>query len=283
MMKCKYFDLDTQVLSDNIGLIFPGWKRGDERVCILSPHDDDAIIGAGYSIAAAQENGAKIFVFVFCKGNAGYSTIGEKDTIESIRKSETIKAYEKIGVNKENISFFDYSDFSIIQSIGWRLNHGGEGSFKKVMTAFRENRITRVIIPNHYREHLDHMAVSIIGSYDSPQAGDPILVDWAGPNNVRSMLQYSVWADLSPEDMLTCGRRKGLRANRIIIVPQDVEERTRKGIAEYKSQGNIINGLIESREERRTKNGGYIEVYLSFDPRPKLDYRPYLEAIRDVS
>lgn len=281
-MKIRYVDIDKRIAAPDINLLFPDWEAAKERVCIFSPHDDDAIIGAGYAICAAIANGAAVYVAIFCRGNAGYSVPEQKGAIEKIREAESIKAYQKIGVREENIIRFNYADFSVLQNIGWMLDNGDEGSFKHTMTTLRKHRITRLLVPNHYREHIDHTAVSCIGSYDSPQAGDPILVDWGAPQLIRSVIEYPVWADLSPQDMLLSGRKAGLRGNRLVVVPEDTERMICAGIAEYASQGEIIKGMIHSRKERCLSSGEYMEVYLAYDPRPKLDYRPYQEFIDEI-
>ncbi len=54
-------------------MLFPDWRPGDEHVVVLSPHDDDALLGAGYLILAALANGAKVSAVIFCDGRAGYS------------------------------------------------------------------------------------------------------------------------------------------------------------------------------------------------------------------
>jgi len=278
----NYIDIESRKVSADINTIFPEWDEGNEAVCVFSPHDDDAIIGAGYAIEAAIEKGAEVYVFIFCNGDAGYSTMEQKDKIVEIRKAETVNAYQKIGVKKENIIRFEYSDFSALHYIGRRLVDESDGSFRKVITKLREFKITRVLVPNHHMEHIDHLAVSMIGTYDAPQAGDPILVDWAEPYAVKSVLEYSVWADFSPEDALVCNRSSKLRANRIIKVDKAFEEKIRDGIREYKSQGEIIKGLIASRSERLYDDGQFIELYISLDPRPKLDYKPYLEFLKEI-
>ena len=281
--KICYMDINSRKISEDIETIFPEWKGNEEKLCVFSPHDDDAIIGAGYAIEAAMINGAEVCIFIFCSGNAGYSNIGQKDEIVELRKRETVNAYQKMGIKRKNIIRFEYCDFSVIQNVGWKLNNGCEGSFKKVLTALRELKITRVLVPNHYREHTDHTAVNMIGSFDSPQAGDSVVVDWARPNKVKSVLEYSVWADFSPEDAIVEGRESSLRANRIIKVDEAVEKKVCDGISEYKSQGEIIRGLVASRTERLCSDGKYIELYIAFDPRPKLDYRPYKNLLNEMA
>ena len=53
-MKFTYCDTNTGAVSGNIDLIFPGFGE-KEVLAVMSPHDDDAIIGAGYAMLAAQQ------------------------------------------------------------------------------------------------------------------------------------------------------------------------------------------------------------------------------------
>jgi len=272
-----YIDIDKNEISTDINFLFPNWKCNEERLCIFSPHDDDAVLGAGYAISAAIRNGAEVYIYIFCKGNAGYSTIDEKDSIEGVRVDETYSSYNMLGIKDENIIRFNYSDFSVCQSLGWQLNNGEEGSFKDIITSLRKNRITRLLVPNHYREHLDHWAVGMLGTFYAPQAGDLVLVDWNEPKEIKSVVQYSTWGDLSPEDQLVKGRADGLRANRLIVASEDVEQEVCGAIMKYRSQIDIIDGLINIRKNRKNSRGMYVEVYLSYDPRPKMDFLPYIE------
>lgn len=280
-MSFQVVDLQNKKISPSLDALFPNWTGADEKIAVCSPHDDDAIIGAGYAMEAARLQGAELFVFIFCQGNAGYSDPNKKEEITLIRQQETIAAYEKIGVPKENIIRFNFWDFSVNQNIGWKLNNGQDGSFVAMMTAIRKYGITRVLVPNHYREHIDHTAVYDIGAWDSAQAGDPIVVDWGKPQTVKSVAEYSVWADFSPEDALA--NKRDVRANCLVAVSEDVEKNICDGIAEYKSQGQIIQHLIKAREERKGKNGNYGELYIVFDPRPKLNFKPYVDVMNELN
>ena len=111
--------------------------------------------------------------------------------------------------------------------------------------------------------------------YDAPQAGDAHSVDWADPYPVRSTAQYSVWAELDPEDALVAGRDTSLRADTVLIASPEVEEKVFEGLKEYVSQQAIIADLLEQRKARKLPDGRFIEVYRRFDPRPKLDFEPY--------
>lgn len=274
-----YYNLDTQKRSADINLLFPNWQNENECLVVYSPHDDDALLGAAYAIRAAIENGASVNIFIFCNGCAGYSDISLKDRIISIRESETLRAYRAIGIPSENIVYFDIPDFSANTMLGWKLGHG-VGAFEMCIKELRSLRATRVLVPNAYREHLDHEAVYNMGAYDAPQAGDAILADWGKPTGIKSVLCYSVWSDFSPEDAMVKGRSTALRANCGIECSDETEAMVRKGIFEYRTQAKIIDSMVQDRENRRT-DAGYAEMYVAFDPRPKMNYAPYIKMMNE--
>ena len=243
----------------------------------MSPHDDDAIIGAGYAMLAAKEAGADVYVVIFCRGDAGYSTVEEKTTIEEVRTKETYDCYERLGIPHDHILRMNFPDFSAINNWGWEKADGSAGDMPVILRFLREKRVTRMMIPNHYHEHIDHFAIYLMTSYDAPQAGDAALVDYGVPHKVKSTLQYSVWADLDPEDALVNSRPTDIRANRILVVNDKVEKKVAEAISAYVSQAEIIKGLVESRRERMTASGDYIEVYIAFDCRPKMNFKPYID------
>lgn len=42
-------------------LLFPGWEAEDEHVAVISAHDDDGLLGAGYAILAVLANEAEVY------------------------------------------------------------------------------------------------------------------------------------------------------------------------------------------------------------------------------
>ena len=275
-MKFTYCNTDTNTFSGDINALFPGWGS-DEVLAVMSPHDDDAILGAGYAMLAAQRAGADVFVVIFCRGDAGYSTVEQKDTIESIRAEETFDCYARLGVPGDHILRMGFPDFSAIGNWGWQKVDGTPGDMPRILRFLRENKVTRVMIPNHYHEHIEHIATYWMTSFDVPQAGDMALVDYGTPHAVRSTLQYSVWADFDPENALVMGRPSSLRANRILVASKAVEEKIDDAIEAYVSQEQIIKNLVSSRKERQTASGGFVEPYIAFDCRPKINLQPYIE------
>jgi hypothetical protein len=276
-----YFDLQVKKSSSDISLLFPGWVNKDERVIVLSPHDDDAILGAGYAMLASKANGAEVYVFIMCDGSAGYSQPLQKETIVSIRRTETRCAYQSLSVDPDHILHFDYPDFSLGFYLGWKLPDGSPGTMQKLLPVLREYRPTRLLVPNDFYEHTDHVATAQIGYYDGPQIGDPVLTDLGLAPPLRSMLQYAVWGDLSPQDALVNGRSTSLRANRAVLVEKNFELCVRKGIDAFQSQANIIQDMITTRKNREVGNQ-WLEVYLSLEPRTALNYLPYHDLVKMI-
>lgn len=277
-----FYDLDSRKKSERIeDFVFPDWDPKRERLIFLSPHDDDALLGAGYLLLYCLEEGAEVYVAVLCDGSGGYSKPEDKDRIVDIRRLETLNAYSKIGIKKENIIRFDYPDFCLIDYLSLKLPTGEYASVHSIVREFRRVKPTRLIVPNEYREHLDHKAASWIGSFTGPQVGDNVLADLGEPSRIKSYLMYSVWGDFSPEDALIKGRQTNIRGNLVLAVSPDVEDTIIKALSEFKSQMKVIEMLVKKRQERFI-NGRYLEVYMRYDPRPEMDFSPYKDAISAI-
>jgi len=278
----RFCDLRAGTFGEAIEILFPAWAPGDERLMVLSPHDDDALLGAGYGLCAAREHGAEAHVCIFCDGSAGYSRPEDRDTIVGTRRRETEQAYAALGLPASHLHRLELPDFSANHYVGWKLPCGGYGALQALVPLLRRLRITRLLIPNGYREHIDHQAAFDVGRYDGVQAGDAVLVDAGTPYPVRSVAVYAVWADLSPEDALVAQADVRLRANRAIVADQAVEEIVARVLAAWESQESIIAGLLAQRRARDC-GLGMMELYLAYDPRPRLDYAPYARRIRELA
>jgi hypothetical protein len=276
-----YYDLQLMKSSHDIAVLFPGWHPDDERLVILSPHDDDGLLGAGYVTLAAQANGGEVYLLILCDGSAGYSTPEEKETVVATRQAETLAAYRALNLDETHVLRCDYPDFSLEKYLGRCLPDGSPGTMQRILPELRRLRVTRLLMPNGYREHVDHEATERIGRYDGPQVGDPILADLGMAPPVRSVLQYAVWGDFSPEDALVHGRSPTLRANRALLAPAEAEAQMEEGLRAFHSQARIIDGLMRARETRR-HGDRWLEVYLAFDPRPQMDYQAYHATITQI-
>ncbi|MHA1301835.1 MAG: PIG-L family deacetylase, partial [Candidatus Helarchaeota archaeon] len=211
-----------------------------------------------------------------------YSKVELKNEIVEIRKKETDNAFSKLEIPPQNIFRFNIPDFSGLQFIGWKDKQGHEGIFEKIIKLIRRLRITRLIIANGYKEHHDHTAVYISGIFDGVQAGDPISIDWGDPTRIKSFIVYSVWGKFSPEDAILNNRNFSIRGNLAITVNENIEKEIQSALKGFKSQSNIIENLLKIRRNRRMSNNKYLEVYLKIDPRPRFDFKPYIQLITEI-
>jgi LmbE family N-acetylglucosaminyl deacetylase len=268
----EFIDFSTLRRSKKIELFFPGWKK-EEKVAFLSPHDDDVVLGAGYLLKAVVESGGIPLVFIFCKGDAGYSAVGDKNTIVKTRKKETIKAYKKLGVREGNLFNSDIPDFSLPPYVNRNLPRG-KGLFEEQIRFFRKEKVNRVVFASGFHEHWDHTAVYQMGIYTSPQAGDPILADLGEPYAPKSYFVYSVWGDFEPEK----SKPDAIRADKGILVDREKENTVREAIQTFSSQKKIFQTIVDHREKRKSESG-YLELYKTMPVRSQIDFKAYFDLL----
>jgi LmbE family N-acetylglucosaminyl deacetylase len=270
----EFVDFGTGRKSRSIGILFPGWKLG-EAVAFLSPHDDDAVLGAGYLIRAVIESGGHPHILVFCKGDAGYSAPAEKTTIVRTRRREAVAAYGALGVDASDIHFFNVPDLSLMVHVNRKMP-GGDGVLDRFIRLLRAQRVSRAVFSSPHFENWDHTAVFDLGMYAAPQAGDPILADLGDPSPVRTFLVYSVWGDFGPADNGT----GGLRADAGILAGGKEEQVVRKALRAFASQAKVMENTMALDRARRKGPGGYLELYQRARLRQPIDHRPYFKRLR---
>ena len=268
----EFVDFGTGARGGDIGLLFPGWKKG-EAVAFLSPHDDDAALGAGYLLRAGKRAGGRPLVCVFCKGDAGYSKTEEKRTIVTRRRREAVAAYGLLGVPPEDIHFFGRPDLSLMGQIDRIMADGRKGVVDELLCVLRTRRAGRVVFTSPSYENWDHTAVHHLGMYVAPQAGDPILADLGAPSPVVSMLVYSVWGDLAPK------AGGGLGADLGIVAGDRDEQAVRKALAAFASQAAIMENTGAARRDARRGPDGWLEIYGRAIVRKPVNYLAYFREL----
>ncbi len=262
----EFVDFAARRRGGDPGLVFPGWARG-ETVAFLSPHDDDAVLGAGCLIQAVAAAGGNPLVLVFCRGDAGYTTIAAKASIIAVRRGETRRAYTSLGVGESDILSFDVPDFALLDTLARRpVDPPGMSLFDRLITVLRSRRVSRIVFSSGHREHPDHTAVFWHALYTAPQAGDPILPDLGPPWPIRSYLAYAVWSDFEPAD---AGALPA--ADKGLLADEAVEMRVRAALAEFASQGEILRATVAARRDDRKAEGGYLEPYRTYEIRRPID------------
>jgi len=233
------------------------------------------ILGAGYLLMATLEQGGIPLVFIFCSGDAGYSSEEDKNSIVRKRKKETKKAYGNLGICEENIFYSDIPDFSLSPYVNRNLPKG-KGLFEEQVKHFREEKVSRVVFSSGFYEHWDHTAVYHMGIYTSPQAGDPVLADLGAPYGPRSYYVYSVWGDFEPAK----SEENAIRADKGILANKDSEDRIREAVQAFSSQEKIFKTIVDYREKRKS-DSGYLELYKTIQVREQIDFKAYFDLLSE--
>jgi len=268
----EFVDFGTGERRGSISLLFHGWKRG-ETVAFLSPHDDDAALGAGYLIRAVQKAGGVPVVLIFCKGDAGYTEAKAKRTIVARRRREAYAAYDALGVPPENVVRFDRPDLSLVGHVDRISPAGRKGVVEKLIGGLRARKARRIVFTSPHYENWDHTAVHMLGMYATPQAGDPLLADLGPPSPVETLLVYSVWGDFPPRP------GGGLRADLGILARDRDEKAVREALAHFASQTDIMANTVAARRDARRGPEGWLELYARAAMREPVDYFAYFREL----
>ncbi|HLB73187.1 MAG TPA: PIG-L family deacetylase, partial [Sedimentisphaerales bacterium] len=89
------------------------WHGEKERFLMVSPHDDDAVLGAGLLIQLAKRENVPVHILIVTDGSMGYCSLEEKETIAEIRRAESYECYQSLGVPNENIVWLGFPDCRI--------------------------------------------------------------------------------------------------------------------------------------------------------------------------
>jgi len=125
------------------------------KVMVVSPHPDDAEIGAGGTIASWVKQGREVFYVVCTNGDKGSSDPNmTSETLAQIRQQEQREAAKILGVSK--VIFLGYPDGGLEDTPAFR----GE-----LVRLIRKHRPDVVLTTDPYRKYLwhrDHRVAGIV-------------------------------------------------------------------------------------------------------------------------
>jgi len=240
------------------------WQDKKERFLVISPHDDDAALGAGLFIQLAKRENVPVHIMIVTDGSMGYCNIKERDTIAEIRRSETFECYQNLGVPKANIVWLGFPDCQISNfrgrspvlefpiddlrlaickskienrksEIDLRLPIAGFVGLQNTFTYYlRKIRPTQCFLPTHNDLHPDHRIIYeefLISLFHSagniwPELGRPL-------SKVPYVHTYAVYCDFAAPPTLR------------MRTPTSYLDKKLKAIAAFRSQKQI-SSLIEN-------------------------------------
>jgi LmbE family N-acetylglucosaminyl deacetylase len=222
--------------SSNPAEVWNGWCGADERWLFVSAHDDDVVIGAGLTFLAGIANGIATYAAYCSNGQMGYCSAEQKENIVRVRCEETDRSYEHLGLPKENLIRFEFSDSILPLAVGRQfvppgtLNEiaGAAGMQNSLTWLLRKIKPTRVFLPNHLDIHPDHQTVHhelVISLFHAQgeiwsELGEPI-------TEIPKLYEYITYSDFAIPPTMR------------IQVSDDLVRRRLEAVAMYKSQRQI--------------------------------------------
>jgi LmbE family N-acetylglucosaminyl deacetylase len=218
------------------------WQGKQERHLMISPHDDDAVLGAGLLIQLAKREKVPVHILIVTDGSMGYCSLDEKSTIAEIRRDESFECYQSLGVAKRNIVWLGFPDCQLSNQRGRRPAAGddpvGISGFTGMQNAFtyhlRKIRPTQCFLPTWNDLHPDHRIIYeefLISMFHAagniwPELGKPL-------EKVPYVNTYAVYCDFAQPPTLR------------MRTPISYLEKKLKAISAFRSQKQI-SSLIDN-------------------------------------
>ena len=218
------------------------WQGEKECFLMISPHDDDAVLGAGLLIQLSRRENVPMHILIVTDGSMGYCLAEEKDTITQIRRRESFECYQSLGVPKENIIWLGFPDCRLSiyrgRSPAEPNNPIAINNFVGLQNTFayylRKIKPTQCFLPTHNDLHPDHRIIHeefLISLFHAagniwPELGKPL-------DKVPYVHTFAVYCDFATPPTL-----------RMRTPPLYLENKL-KAIAAFRSQKQI-SSLIEN-------------------------------------
>ena len=158
---------DERRVGSTLAAVSRHWQGEKERFLMVSPHDDDVVLGAGLLIQLARRENVPVYVLIVTDGSMGYCSLEEKDTIAQTRKREALECYQGLGIPQDRIILLDFPDCRLHSFRGRSPARSDEplavGGFVGLQNSFthqlRSIKPTQCFLPTANDLHPDHRII----------------------------------------------------------------------------------------------------------------------------
>jgi LmbE family N-acetylglucosaminyl deacetylase len=233
---------DERRVGSKLATVSRHWQGDQERFLMVSPHDDDAVLGAGLLMQLAKRENVPVYVLIVTDGSMGYCSEEEKDRIAEIRRNESFQCYQGLGVPKKNIIWLGFPDCQLSNHRGRRPAAGDDpvaiSGFTGMQNAFtyhlRKIKPTQCFLPTWNDLHPDHRIVYDEFLISLFHAAGNIWPELAEPlEKVPYVNTYAVYCDFAEPPTLR------------MHTPMTYLENKLKAIGAFRSQKQI-SSLIDN-------------------------------------
>lgn len=121
-----------------------------ERVIVLAPHADDETLGMGGSLRILSDQGKKIKVVVFTKGEKAEPDVTKQQRHAQMRQKEALKAFKVLGVTE--YEFLGFPDRELSDNM--------DAGAKAIRTIVDDFKPDALYSPSMLELHPDHRAAA---------------------------------------------------------------------------------------------------------------------------
>jgi len=162
---------------------------------IVSPHDDDAILGAGATLAAARAEGIDVHVVVVTDGRMGWNDPREKEHLVSVREGELRRAFGMLGIRDSALHLLNFADGSLHLERGCRPDERGAGVGRALTRVFRATLARAVFCCTHADIHPDHRVTAEETEIAATWASGAIWQELGAPLGDVKQWAYAVYCE----------------------------------------------------------------------------------------
>ena len=106
---------------------------------VFAPHQDDETLGCGGTIIRKKQAGANIKIVFMTDGSGSHSHLIPRERLKAIRAKEALAAAQKLGVEKSEVIFLEFTDGNLSQKQDLAIS--------KVKEIIKHNQPEEIFIP----------------------------------------------------------------------------------------------------------------------------------------
>lgn len=222
------------VLPQSSASIMPkfGLSLADQKILVLAPHCDDETLGAGGLIQQAKNQNSQIRVAIVTDCN--------KSKIGTTRKSESTTALNELGVESQNIIFWNFLEKETAKT----SNPDGLSLSQAIDREIADYQPTLIVSPHPDDTHIDHKSTAeAVRKLVQQKYGNIKIAYYLIHYN---FLQYPNPSGLHPNDYLLPPARL-ISFNQqwyVLDLSAGEEDIKQEAILKYKSQLSLKNPIL---------------------------------------
>jgi N,N'-diacetylchitobiose non-reducing end deacetylase len=190
-----------------------------KKALVICGHPDDEVLGLGGTIRKLVNHGVEVFVLMFANGNEGYTSLDEKESIVTIRRTEREKVQKILGISAYEA--YDYGDYEI---------PANETTYKICIKAIRKYK-PEIVFTHDWKEYMAHKNVASIATEAFWQAGWVCSLDLGEPWRASSLFHFEVIQLLDT-------------VSHIVDITEAFNEKI-QAMEAYASQCGVVSGALQ--------------------------------------